>query len=86
MAITAGSDMNAGNIPPELSKLSKLQYLALGENCLSGKINETISFVFDFLNVGNIPTELSQLSNLKALTLCKNRLSGELFKVTLRQL
>ena len=50
----------SGEIPPELSKLSKLEELSMSGNRLSG----------------GIPSELGSLSNLEDLSLSRNRLSG----------
>ena len=50
----------SGPIPPELGRLTGLQYLQLGGNQLSGPI----------------PPELGQLTNLVQLTLYSNQLSG----------
>ena len=49
-----------GPIPPELGRLTKLQWLALSHNELSG----------------SIPPELGSLPNLQALGLAGNGLSG----------
>ena len=70
-------DMNAGNIPHELSQ-SSLQRLELDNNKLSGEsydaISDAAAATDDDINAGRIP---HQLSNSKVLQLSNNNLSGE---------
>ena len=58
---TVGNDL-IGEIPPEISQLRFLQYLALNGNCL----------------YGTIPPEFGKMPNLLSLELHGNGLSGEL--------
>ena len=70
-------DMNAGNIPAELSHLRSLQMLGLSTNNLSG--NQCCYHSAsddDDLNAGNILAKLSELRSLQYLGLSNNDLSG----------
>ena len=58
---TVGNDL-IGEIPPEISQLRFLQYLALNGNCL----------------YGTIPPEFGKMPNLLSLELHGNGLSGDL--------
>ena len=74
----------SGSIPPELSKLTGLQFLDLGHNRLSGSIplelGNTASLAhinFSHNNLsGSIPAELAKLSRLVSLDLSHNGLTG----------
>jgi hypothetical protein len=84
IACSAASDvdMNTGNIPVELSRLSSLTTMVLRGNDLSGKSYDTIREVATANNcvytiAGSIPSELSQLSSLIALVLSDNIISGK---------
>lgn len=59
--LTVGNSL-IGEIPPEISQLRFLQFLALNGNCL----------------YGNIPAELSTMPNLLSLELQGNALSGSM--------
>lgn len=75
-----------GNIPLQLSKLSKLRYLSFLVNQLSGSIPPELENLSNltYLNLffnqlsGNLPPELGNLSNLTYLNLSYNQLSGNL--------
>ncbi|KAJ6349259.1 hypothetical protein OIU77_006778 [Salix suchowensis] len=75
----------SGNIPPEWAD-TKLEYLSLGVNRLSGTIPSYLGRIttLRFLNIennmfsGTVPPELGDLVNLENLTLSANNLSGEL--------
>lgn len=58
---TVGNDL-IGEIPPEISQLRFLQYLALNDNCLYGEV----------------PPEFGKMPNLLSLELHGNGLSGDL--------
>ena len=74
-----GDNMNAGNIPAELSQLRCLEELYLDDNNLSGKLCEAISDAINHdIKAGSIPAELFQLTCLKDLILDSNYLSGKL--------
>ncbi|MEN2665784.1 leucine-rich repeat domain-containing protein [Listeria aquatica] len=77
-----------GNIPTEVSRLSKLTYLNLNGNSWSGTLP---SFLGDLTNLeqlrientpltGSIPKELGNLAKLKQLRLANNQLSGSIPK------
>ena len=76
----------SGEIPADLSRLSKLKTLSLGGNRLTGEIPielsrlselEVLSLSHNRLS-GIIPPELSRLSNLETLSLSGNLLSGQI--------
>ncbi len=74
----------SGTIPPELGRLSKLEWLDLYSNQLSGAIpselgnlnNLEFLFLGDNRLSGTIPSELGNLNNLTQLALWVNQLSG----------
>ena len=74
----------SGVLPPELGKLSNLEYLSLYSNQLSGPIPSELGNLSNLQNLelysnqlsGPIPPELGNLSNLRKLVLNANRLSG----------
>ena len=76
----------AGEIPPELGSLSKLDELSLSGNELSGTIPAELGDLsnlwtlrlFDDELSGEIPSVLGSLSNLRGLRLDDNKLSGEI--------
>ena len=76
----------SGEIPAELSGLSKLETLSLTENRLSGEIPSELSRLYELETLslsgnrlsGGIPPELGRLSNLETLSLSRNQLSGEI--------
>ncbi|KAG6629361.1 MDIS1-interacting receptor like kinase 2-like [Carya illinoinensis] len=82
--------MNAlsGNIPPQISGLSKINYLDLSFNLLSGKIPPEIGCLNSLAQLGlsqnrlegHIPTSLGNLRNLTLLYLYQNQLSGSIPK------
>ncbi|XP_042946116.1 probable leucine-rich repeat receptor-like protein kinase At1g35710 [Carya illinoinensis] len=82
--------MNAlfGNIPPQISDLSKLIYLDLSVNLMSGKIPQEIGHLSSlawlqlFKNrlEGHIPFSLENLRNLTFLNLWGNKLSDSIPK------
>jgi uncharacterized protein (TIGR02145 family) len=75
-----------GNLPPELSKLTKLEVLYLPGNCLIGNIPHEIgnlSCLIEFnlsMNqlVGIIPPQIGKLTHLQKLNLYGNRLTGRI--------
>ena len=75
-----------GTIPGDISKLSHLKELNLGDNRLIGDIPDEISKCSSLTSLlwngnhltGHIPKSLSKLSNLVALNLSSNRLNGEI--------
>ncbi|KAG6737303.1 hypothetical protein POTOM_058817 [Populus tomentosa] len=75
----------SGNIPPEWAN-TKLEYLSIGVNNLTGKIPgylgriTTLSYlsIQDNMFSGTVPPELGGLVNLQNLTLSGNYLTGEL--------
>ena len=83
LAATSNGDINAGNIPAELSQLSRLLVVNISENNLSGKSYDAISDASDGYdtNAGNIPAELSRLSSLLDLYLENNNLSGKSYNL-----
>ena len=76
----------SGEIPAELSGLSKLETLTMTENRLSGEIPSELSRLYELETLslsgnrlsGGIPPELGRLSNLETLSLSDNQLSGEI--------
>jgi pimeloyl-ACP methyl ester carboxylesterase len=75
-----------GEIPPELSQLSSLEWLDLDSNDLTGEIPPELSQLssLEWLTLsanqltGEIPPELGQLSSLEYLWLDPNQLTGEI--------
>uniref|UniRef100_A0A6N2L7F8 non-specific serine/threonine protein kinase n=1 Tax=Salix viminalis TaxID=40686 RepID=A0A6N2L7F8_SALVM len=75
----------SGNIPPEWA-VTKLEFLSIGVNRLSGKIPSYLGKIttLRYLSIennmfsGTVPPELGDLVNLESLTLSANNLSGEL--------
>ena len=73
-----------GALPPELPRLTSLQYLSLLFNQLSGPISPELGqmtglralILFDNQLSGPIPPELGQLTNLTLLHLDQNQLTG----------
>ena len=74
----------SGTIPPELGRLTRLQYLDLSHNRLSGTIPPELGRLtrLQYLDLshnrlsGTIPPELGRLTCLQYLDLSHNRLSG----------
>ncbi|KAG0477156.1 hypothetical protein HPP92_013997 [Vanilla planifolia] len=76
-----------GSIPPEIGKLSNLQFLSLASNQLTEEIPakgllslsqpKQIDLSGNQLN-GSIPPEMGKLSNLQFLSLASNQLTGEI--------
>ncbi|KAJ6422822.1 hypothetical protein OIU84_027740 [Salix udensis] len=75
----------SGNIPPEWA-VTKLEFLSIGVNRLSGKIPSYLGKIttLRYLSIennmfsGTVPPELGDLVNLESLILNANNLSGEL--------
>ena len=75
----------SGTIPPELGKLSELDYLRLDGNRLTDNIPKELKDLakLEYLHLNNnlltgeIPGELGELANLRELSLSANRLTGE---------
>ena len=80
-----GNDL-LGDIPPELGKLSKLEFLHLHQNHLTGPIPGELGQLYNLRVMdlqgndltGSIPPELGQLGSLEFLNLSSNELSGEI--------
>ena len=80
------SQQLSGEIPVELSNLTKLKTLDLSENQLSGEIPAELGSLtnLEWLEIGQnqlsgeIPAELARLTRLKLLDLSGNQLSGEI--------
>ena len=76
----------SGTIPPEISALTRLDFLILYENHLTGSIPPEIGNLthLEILGLidnqfdGSIPVEIGNLTNLAALYLDQNQLSGTL--------
>eukprot|EP01083_Nonionella_stella_P131862 400875_1 len=75
-----------GELPPEIGKLSSLEYLDLASNYITGTIPMTIqllhmieyiSFASNSL-IGSIPNGIENMNNLKTLNLAGNMLSGSI--------
>ena len=75
-----------GNIPAELSKLSKLEGLFLAKNALNGSIPPRLGALLALNSLdlsyneisGKIPSELGELSKLEELLLRDNSINGEI--------
>jgi len=80
------SDDLVGGLPPELGRLTNLQYLSLDNNHFSGSIppelgqitNLEVLWLHANALTGSIPPELSQLRNLQELQLASNQLTGSI--------
>lgn len=84
----------SGSIPPELGKLTKLEWLDLADNRLQGPIPPELGNLTNLESLflsnnrlrGPIPSELGKLSGLEGLSLWGNELRGlippELFNLT----
>ena len=74
----------SGSIPPELGRLTELEWLDLSDNRLSGSIPPELGTLINLESLylesnqlsGSIPPELGNLSNLIMLFLSDNRLKG----------
>jgi len=75
-----------GELPPELSLLSKLEMLELSINAIAGEIPTTLGGLsnLDYLNLGDnqlsgiLPSELTNLVQLRRFALSINNLVGEI--------
>ncbi len=75
-----------GAIPRQLSQLTHLEWLRLGDNELTGTIPPALGKLTDLEDLklganqlrGEIPSELGQLTSLRNLGLFRNQLSGEI--------
>ncbi|MDE0554901.1 MAG: leucine-rich repeat domain-containing protein, partial [Candidatus Poribacteria bacterium] len=75
-----------GQIPSELGRLEKLEFLWLHSNQLSGSIPSQLGQLANLTQLGlhnnqlsgSIPSQLGQLTNLIELSLFNNRLSGSI--------
>ncbi|KAF7151348.1 hypothetical protein RHSIM_Rhsim02G0089100 [Rhododendron simsii] len=82
-----------GSIPPEWTS-TKLEFLSLSENCLSGTIPKYLGRMTSLTNLslesnmfeGPVPAELGNLVNLQYFVLNSNNLTGELPKELLNNL
>ena len=76
----------SGEIPPELGRLTVLEWLDLSANQLSGEIPTELGNLVNLeglylghnLFVGDIPAELGDLTSLRQLSLGSNQLTGEI--------
>jgi len=74
----------SGNIPPQINKLTNLQYFEISDNGLTGPIPSEIGNLISLLSLkldnneltGSIPTELRNLTSLSQMDLNSNQLSG----------
>ena len=86
IAISLGDNNLKGEIPPELGRLSQLEWLSLANNELSGLIppelgdlyNLRILVLFNNDLTGPIPYQFGKLQELLEMLLERNRLSGSI--------
>ncbi len=75
-----------GSIPPQIGRLSSLEWLELDDNDLTGSIPAELGnlsnlkhlYLFGNRLTGAIPPELGDLTSLRALYLARNGLDGEI--------